>query len=127
MSRSACVAGPVIRAGPRQSFFTLQRNTVRTLKLKAEDPKFQGEVLREFNEGDGTTKEVKQQPTGTFYNDEYPEPPRQKLSPEYQKRLRDEYLALGGSPDTAMGGNYFLYIIVIIAVLAVLSKLTGAI
>jgi hypothetical protein len=46
---------------------------------------------------------------------------------EYQKRLRDEYLSLGGSPDTAMGGNYFLYIIVIIAVLAVLSKLTGAI
>lgn len=46
---------------------------------------------------------------------------------EYQKRLRDEYLAFGGSPDTAMGGNYFLYIIVIVAALAVLSKLTGAI
>lgn len=46
---------------------------------------------------------------------------------EYQKRLRDEYLAFGGSENTAMGGNYFLYIIVIISVLAVLSWLTGAI
>jgi hypothetical protein len=46
---------------------------------------------------------------------------------EYQKRLRDEYLALGGSPDTAMGGNYFLYIILIVAGLAVLTWLTGAI
>lgn len=50
-----------------------------------------------------------------------------KGAQEYQKRLRDEYLAFGGSPDTAMGGNYFLYIIVIVAALAVLSKLTGAI
>lgn len=100
---------------------------MRTPKLRAEEPKFQGEILREFDEGDGTTKEVKPQPTGTFYNDEFPEPVVQKFSPEYQKRLRDEYLSLGGSPETAMGGNYFLYIIVIVSVLAVLSKLTGAI
>lgn len=41
--------------------------------------------------------------------------------------MRQEYLGLGGAENTAMGGNYFLYIIIIISVLAILSKLTGAI
>jgi L-ascorbate peroxidase len=55
------------------------------------------------------------------------QPPRDTMSPEMKKRLKQEYLGLGGSPNTAMGGNYFLYIILAISVLAVLSKLTGAI
>ncbi len=46
---------------------------------------------------------------------------------EMQKRLRDEYLGLGGSPNTPMGANYFLYIILGISFLAVLSWLSGAI
>ena len=46
---------------------------------------------------------------------------------EMQKKLRDEYLGLGGSPNTPMGANYFLYIILGISFLAVLSWLSGAI
>lgn len=49
------------------------------------------------------------------------------MSDAYKKKLRDEYLSLGGSPNTAMGSNYFLWIIVAISVLAVLSWLTGSI
>lgn len=45
---------------------------------------------------------------------------------EQQKKLRDEYLSFGGSANTAMGANYFLYIILGISFLAVLSWLTGA-
>ena len=64
---------------------------------------------------------------GNFYNDERPLPPRSEMSDEYKKKLRDEYLSLGGSPNTAMGSNYFLWIGVVIGTLAVLSWLTGAI
>ena len=46
---------------------------------------------------------------------------------EMQKKLRDEYLGFGGSPNTPMGANYFLYIILGISFLAVLSWLSGAI
>ncbi|EFN57572.1 hypothetical protein CHLNCDRAFT_143228 [Chlorella variabilis] len=49
------------------------------------------------------------------------------MSPEMKERLRREYYGLGGSPNKAMGSNYFLYIILGISLLAVLSKLTGAI
>ncbi len=49
------------------------------------------------------------------------------MSDAYKAKLRKEYLSLGGSPNTAMGGNYFLYIILFVSVLAVLTKLTGAI
>jgi hypothetical protein len=49
------------------------------------------------------------------------------MSPEMKARLKREYYGLGGSPNTKMGGNYFLYIILGIAFLAVLSALTGAI
>jgi len=54
-------------------------------------------------------------------------PPRSEMSDEYKKKLRQEYLSLGGSPNTAMGSNYFLWIGVVIGTLAVLSWLTGAI
>jgi L-ascorbate peroxidase len=63
----------------------------------------------------------------TFYNDERPLPPRTEMSDAYKKKLRDEYLGLGGSPNTAMGANYFLWIIVGVSVLAVATWLTGAI
>ena len=43
-----------------------------------------------------------------------------------QDKLRKELLGFGGSPDTAMGANYYLYIIVIISALAVAAKLSGA-
>lgn len=49
------------------------------------------------------------------------------LSPAMKERLRAEYLAVGGSPDQPLKGNYFLNIIIVISVLAILSKLTGAI
>ncbi len=54
-------------------------------------------------------------------------PPRTEMSDAYKAKLRKEYLSLGGSPNTAMGGNYFLYIIILVAVLAVITKLSGAI
>lgn len=36
------------------------------------------------------------------------QPPRDTMSPEMKARLRQEYYGLGGSPNKAMGGNYFL-------------------
>ncbi|EIE23925.1 periplasmic binding protein-like II [Coccomyxa subellipsoidea C-169] len=62
---------------------------------------------------------------GTFYNDERPLKPKDDMSPEFKKKLRDEYLSLGGSPNRAMGSNYFLWIIVIVSILAVLSWALG--
>ena len=50
-----------------------------------------------------------------------------EMSDAYKKKLRDEYVSFGGSPNTAMGSNYFLWIILGISVLAVLSWLTGSI
>ncbi|QDZ17939.1 hypothetical protein HOP50_01g04450 [Chloropicon primus] len=52
---------------------------------------------------------------------------RKAMSEAQKKKLRDEYLAFGGSANTAMGANYYLYIIVIISALAVAAKLSGAI
>ena len=48
------------------------------------------------------------------------------MSKAQQDKLRKELLGFGGSPDTAMGANYYLYIIVIISALAVAAKLSGA-
>ena len=62
---------------------------------------------------------------GTFYNDDNPLPPRTEMSDEYKKKLRAEYLSFGGSPNTKMGSNYFLWIIFGISSLAVLTWLTG--
>jgi hypothetical protein len=49
------------------------------------------------------------------------------MSDAYKARLRQEYLSLGGSPNTAMGANWFLYIILFISGLAVLTWATGSI
>lgn len=51
---------------------------------------------------------------------------RQAMSEAQKAKLRDEYLSFGGSANTAMGGNYYLYIIVAISAMAVAAKLSGA-
>ena len=53
-----------------------------------------------------------------------PLPPRTEMSDAYKKKLRDEYLGLGGSPNTAMGANYFLWIIIGVSVLAVCDSVS---
>ncbi|CAI7850883.1 unnamed protein product [Closterium sp. NIES-53] len=50
-----------------------------------------------------------------------------EMSSAMKKKLRDEYIGLGGSPDRPLQTNYFLYIMIGVAVLAILTKLTGAI
>lgn len=52
---------------------------------------------------------------------------RKGMSEAQKEKLRREYLGLGGGVNTAMGANYYLYIIVIISALAVAAKLSGAI
>eukprot|EP00897_Mesotaenium_endlicherianum_P008365 jgi/Mesen1/7557/ME000392S06823 len=47
------------------------------------------------------------------------------LSPEMKAKLRAEYLAIGGSPESALQSNYFLNIIIGISILAILTKLAG--
>ncbi|CAL5227541.1 g10530 [Coccomyxa viridis] len=66
-----------------------------------------------------------QEAGGNFYNDEKPLKPKDDMSPEYKAKLRNEYLSLGGSPNTPMASNYFLWIIIVISVLAVLSWALG--
>ena len=51
---------------------------------------------------------------------------RKAMSDTQKEKLRREYLAFGGSPNSAMGANYYLYIIVVISALAVAAKLSGA-
>jgi L-ascorbate peroxidase len=53
------------------------------------------------------------------------QPPRKELSDEMKAKLRNEYYGLGGSPNTTMGGNYFLYIILAISILAIMSSALG--
>lgn len=66
-------------------------------------------------------------PKGPRYIDELEAPERTPLSENMQKRLREEYLGLGGAENTPMTTNWFLVIILVISVLAVASWLTGAI
>lgn len=89
----------------------------RTVHVRAE-------VKRSFNEEDGkVSSEGKDKP---LYADENPPPPQRKMSQEQTKKLRDEYLGLGGSPNNPIP-NYFLYVIIGISFLAVLSWLSGAV
>jgi len=76
-------------------------------------------------EVDTNTEAKPQEAGGDFYNDERPLKPKDDMSPEYKAKLRNEYLSLGGSPNTPMGSNYFLWIIIVISVLAVLSWALG--
>jgi hypothetical protein len=104
--------------------------------VRAED----SQVTREYNEKDGKVTQgsgagSQQQSTptnkgGTAYIDELPapqDPPRSQMSPEMKKKLRDEYVGLGGAPNKPLAQNWFLWIILGISGLAVLSWLTGAI
>lgn len=51
--------------------------------------------------------------------------PRTEMSQAMKERLRREYYSLGGSPNRATGGNWFLYIILIISALAIMSAVLG--
>jgi len=81
-------------------------------------------VVRAEGKGDEKATGGKNEP---LYADQIKPRPSTKMSPEMQKKLRDEYLGFGGSANTAMGANYFLYIILGVSFLAVLSWLAGAI
>jgi hypothetical protein len=91
-------------------------------------------VVREFRENaDGSVSETPapaappraQVDLGGGYADPSDAPPRREMSKEQQAKLRAEYVSFGGAPNKAMGGNYFLYIILAVAVLAVLSSALG--
>mmetsp|Transcript_28914 Transcript_28914/g.55364 ORF Transcript_28914/g.55364 Transcript_28914/m.55364 type:complete len:148 (-) Transcript_28914:218-661(-) len=75
---------------------------------------------------EGDKKEAAPAPPEALYDDGQPQKPKNEMSMEQRKKLRDEYLSLGGSPNQSIP-NYFLYIIVVISALAVASALTGAI
>lgn len=66
-------------------------------------------------------------PSGSVYNDDLPRVERAELSSSMKDKMRKEYLGLGGSENTAMGANYYLWIIVGISTLAIASWLSGAI
>jgi hypothetical protein len=91
-------------------------------------------VVREFRENaDGSVSETpapsapprQQVDLGGGYADPSDAPPRREMSKEQQAKLRAEYVGFGGAPNKAMGGNYFLYIILAVAFLAVLSSALG--
>lgn len=50
---------------------------------------------------------------------------KQDLSDNMKDKIRAEYLAVGGSANTALGSNYFLNIIIGITVLVLLSYYLG--
>mmetsp|Transcript_17635 Transcript_17635/g.24353 ORF Transcript_17635/g.24353 Transcript_17635/m.24353 type:complete len:142 (+) Transcript_17635:92-517(+) len=73
------------------------------------------------------TKEEEAKPVNeALYDDGKELKPKTEMSMEQRKKLRDEYLGLGGSANTKMP-NYFLWISVVISALAVAAALTGAI
>lgn len=48
-----------------------------------------------------------------------------ELSEAMKQKIRAEYEAVGGSPDTPLRSNYFLNIMIVIAVLALVTSLIG--
>uniref|UniRef100_A0A061R3C7 Uncharacterized protein n=1 Tax=Tetraselmis sp. GSL018 TaxID=582737 RepID=A0A061R3C7_9CHLO len=63
-----------------------------------------------------------------IYADEEPEEgffKRDPMSEEQKKKLRDEYIGFGGSPNQPMAGNYFLNIVLIVGALAILCAALG--
>lgn len=90
----------------------------------------EGKVVREYREDDGTVSGPDSKPSSQnyIYSDEALEPPRKDvMSDAMKKRLREEYIGFGGSPNKPMGSNYFLWIILFVSFLSVASWLTGAI
>lgn len=76
--------------------------------------------------------EVQKAADGTVYADDVAAQqritkPKDNMSPEMKKKLREEYLGLGGAEGQKMGGNYFLNIMVAISSLVVFCKITGVI
>eukprot|EP00465_Bigelowiella_longifila_P006609 CAMPEP_0185263906 /NCGR_PEP_ID=MMETSP1359-20130426/16955_1 /TAXON_ID=552665 /ORGANISM="Bigelowiella longifila, Strain CCMP242" /LENGTH=143 /DNA_ID=CAMNT_0027851791 /DNA_START=26 /DNA_END=457 /DNA_ORIENTATION=+ len=63
---------------------------------------------------------------GFVYADEVQKVERKKpkMSKEQMRRLRDEYVGVGGAQNTAMP-NYFLYISLLVATLSIISKFLG--
>jgi len=123
----------VLRSGVNKSVSSLRARTVvgvrknatirsRSLVVRAEEKKDTMSALDSMLPAD----EKEEEPKKEELFDDGKEPPKPQMSMEQRKKLRDEYLSLGGSPNTAMP-NYFLYIIVVISALAVASALTGAI
>lgn len=48
-----------------------------------------------------------------------------ELSDTMKKKIRAEYLAVGGAANKPLSSNYFLNIIIGISVIAILTKLAG--
>mmetsp|Transcript_1090 Transcript_1090/g.2540 ORF Transcript_1090/g.2540 Transcript_1090/m.2540 type:complete len:134 (-) Transcript_1090:95-496(-) len=115
-SRGSGAARVSRAAGKRQRHGTLRR--------AQEDEKEEG-MMADIGLGEledvmqKASEEQKLEEEGVFV--------RKPMSEEQKKKLKAEYLSFGGSTNTAMGSNYYLWIIGIISLLAVLSKLTGAI
>eukprot|EP00472_Partenskyella_glossopodia_P011086 CAMPEP_0197536392 /NCGR_PEP_ID=MMETSP1318-20131121/53762_1 /TAXON_ID=552666 /ORGANISM="Partenskyella glossopodia, Strain RCC365" /LENGTH=156 /DNA_ID=CAMNT_0043094269 /DNA_START=79 /DNA_END=549 /DNA_ORIENTATION=- len=63
---------------------------------------------------------------GFVYADEMTQPARKRptMSMEQKKKLRDEYVGIGGGENTSMP-NYFLSISIFIALLSILVKALG--
>ncbi|KAK9906809.1 hypothetical protein WJX75_008427 [Coccomyxa subellipsoidea] len=101
------------------------RPSLTTVRTPVSWKKLRSSAEEKDAETDVKTAQEPASADGTFYNDERPLKPKDDMSPEFKKKLRDEYLSLGGSPNRAMGSNYFLWIIVIVSILAVLSWALG--
>mmetsp|Transcript_15988 Transcript_15988/g.34552 ORF Transcript_15988/g.34552 Transcript_15988/m.34552 type:complete len:133 (-) Transcript_15988:313-711(-) len=107
----------------------------RTVVVRADNNNPNARVVREYREDDNTVSVPGQQastsgnPDAPLYADQVKrtQKPKSNLSKEMKERLRQEYVGFGGSENTAMSNNYFLWIIVVIGSLAILSALTGAI
>ncbi|KAG0470949.1 hypothetical protein HPP92_015495 [Vanilla planifolia] len=50
---------------------------------------------------------------------------KKELSETMKQKIREEYEAIGGSPDKPLRSNYFLNIMIVVAVLALLTSLLG--
>lgn len=90
----------------------------KKVEVAAEDKEFEGEGgdVMYIDEANARSAAKKKK-----------DPEREEMSAAMKQRLREEAIGFGGSPNQAMGANYFLWIIVIISVLAVYFSFTGVI
>eukprot|EP00669_Euglena_mutabilis_P014700 TRINITY_DN9878_c0_g1_i1.p1 TRINITY_DN9878_c0_g1~~TRINITY_DN9878_c0_g1_i1.p1 ORF type:complete len:186 (-),score=57.13 TRINITY_DN9878_c0_g1_i1:297-824(-) len=96
------------------------------MALRAEGPSEKAiDALSKLEEAERKSVEATKNPSGSMYIDDLPDIKSAELSRDMKRKLRAEYLALGGSTSKAMGANYFLWISVTVAVLAVLTWLSG--
>jgi len=132
MAFSVAVLRPsfVLRAGAHKSVSLRARTVVgvrknafvrsRSVVVRAEEKK------ETVSASDPAVPEEKEADPKQALYDDGKAPKEPQMSEEQRKKLRDEYLSLGGSPNKAIP-NYFLYIIVVISALVAASVLTGAI